>query len=120
MSIDKKIFKYLGFLETGLGMTFKKQTFTSYLGFAGPIDTYSFYNEFGCITFHHIVQKGEWGWFTSKKFSSNQGNLLEKEIRQREYLNKSYYFTSSWLRDLQEALKNELYEYGTVFHIKVL
>lgn len=119
MSADRKIFKYLNFLETECGMIFKKQTFPDFHGFAGPIDAYSFYNENGCITFHNIVQRGEWGWFISKKFSQNQYELLEREIWQTEYLHKSYFLTASWLKDLRDALKAELAKYGTVFHIKV-
>ena len=119
MSTDKKIYKYIGFLETECGMIFMSQSFSSYRGFAGPTETYSFYNKFGCITFHYIVQRGEWGWFISNKFSTVQDELLEKEINQSEYLRKSYCFTSAWLKALQKVIKDEIAQYGTVFHIKV-
>lgn len=119
MSNEKKILKYLGFLKTEFGMSYAFQSFSNYRGFAGPIETYSFYNDNGCITFHHIIQRGEWGWYTSKEFSNIQEGLLEKEIEQREYLHKSYFLTKSWLKDLQQALHEEIKQYGTVFHIKV-
>lgn len=48
-----------------------------------------------------------------------QDELLEKEIDQMEYLHRSYYFTSSWLKALQKVIKSEIAEYGTVFHVKV-
>ena len=104
----KLILKYFGFLVDECGMKFQFQSFSDYNGFYGPIDTYSFYNINGCFTFHHIVQRGEWGWYRSSKFSNNQYDLLEKEINQRDYLFRYYFFTSSWLKALSDIVKGQV------------
>lgn len=104
----KLILKYFGFLVEEHGMKFQFQTFPDYNGFFGPIDTYSFYNENGCFTFHNIVQRGEWGWYKSSKFSNDQYELLEKEINQRDYLVRYYFFTNSWLKALSDIVKGQV------------
>ncbi len=115
----KLFIKYLGFLVEDYGMKFKFQTFADYKGFHGPIDTYSFYNDYGCFTFHNIVQRGEWGWYRSFKFSNNQYELLEREINQSEYLEKNYFFTSSWLKDLSNIIKISVKRCNSVFGISI-
>jgi len=114
----KLIKKHLGFLETDYGLKFEFQTFEDYKGFCGPIDAYSFYNDFGCFTMHNIVQKGEWGWFVSKKFSQNQYELLDTEIDQRNYIDKRYWLYSSVLKKLAEIIKNQIELSGSFFGIK--
>ena len=74
------VLKYLGFLVTEYNMQFKAQEFDEYLGFHFMSYTYSFYNENGCFTIHHIPQRGETGWFVSKTISEDQYELLKKEI----------------------------------------
>lgn len=64
---EKLIKKHLSFLINEYNMSFKYQCFNDYKGFKGPIDVYSFYNDNGCFTLHNIVQRGEWGWYVSKK-----------------------------------------------------
>lgn len=115
----KLIKKHLGFLETDYDLKFAFQTFEDYKGFCGPIDTYSFYNDFGCFTLHNIVQKGEWGWFVSKKFSQNQYELLESEIDQRNYIDKRYWLYRSVLKKLGEIIKNQIELSGGFFGILV-
>lgn len=115
----KLIRKHLGFLETTYGFKFAFQTFDNYNGFCGPIDTYSFYNNLGCFTLHNVVQKGEWGWFTSKKFSTNQYQLLEVEINQRNYINHRYWFYSSVLKELAYQIEFQINEHGSFFDIKL-
>jgi len=113
----KKILKYFGFLVEKYNMKFKFQTFDEYLGFPGPIDTYSFYNKNGCFTFQNIVQIGEWNWYIAKEFSHNQYELLEKNVDQRDYLFKSYFFTNSWLKDFSKIIKKQAERSNSAFGI---
>lgn len=113
----KLIMKYFDFLVKECGMKFQFQTFFEYNGFYGPIDTYSFYNSNGCFTFHNIVQRGEWGWYKSSRFSTNQYDLLEKEINQRDYLVRDYFFTRSWLNALSKIIKGQVYRSNSAFGI---
>lgn len=120
--IDRKskwILRYFGFLMDDYGMKFAVQTFHQYAGFSGPIYVYSFYNENGCFSFHYIVQRDEWGWYTSKNFSNQQNELMEQEINQKQYLNQSYNSIKSALLDLSEKLKAEIADKGSVFGIQL-
>ena len=47
----RKILAVLGFLLKEYNLQFKFQTFEMWYNFYGPMDTYSFYNEFGCLTY---------------------------------------------------------------------
>lgn len=111
--------KHLGFLIDEFNMKFRFQSFDNYKGFCGPIDTYSFYNENGCLTFHNIVQKAEWGLYKAEYFSTNQFELLKEEIILTDYLTKNYLLISSWLKDLSRILYNEATLKGTIFEIKI-
>ena len=115
----KLFIKYFGFLIEDYGMKFEFQTFIEYKGFRGPVETYSFYNDNGCFTFHNIVQRGEWGWYRSLKFSNNQYELLEREVSQSEYLDKNYFLISSWLRDLSKIMKLYAERSNSVFGVRV-
>ena len=120
MGKTKLITKYLGFLETNYGFKFEFQTFDEYNGFHGPIDTYSFYNKFGCFTLHNIVQRGEWGWFTSKEFSKDQYKLMETEINQKEYICERYCFDSSLIKKLAIIIENQIVLHGNFFNIPIV
>jgi len=111
--------KHLGFLETEYNFTFAFQTFDDYYGFCGPIDAYSFYNDSGCFTIHNIVQRGEWGWFTSKKFSANQYELLEAEIVQTNYITKRHWFYNAVLKELANIIKKQIDSSGSFFNIRI-
>ena len=96
----KVVLYYLGFLKDEYDFNFAFQTFNKYNGFCGPIDTYSFYNTYGCFTLLNIVQRGEWGWFVSSKFSTNLNELLKTEINQKTYIYKTYWLYGSVLKEL--------------------
>ena len=115
----KLVIKFFGYLISEFNMQFTFQKFDKYEYFYGPIYCYSFYNEFGCLTFHNVAQRGEWGVFVSKKFSTNQYELLEQEINQTEYLNKSYYLTKSWIKDLSKVVYAMAKKEHKVFSIKL-
>lgn len=114
----KFVYKYLGFLSVDYSMSFSFQQF-DWHGFL--TDTYSFYNSNGCFTLYNIGQIGEWGWYLSRSFGHTLTDLLEKEINQREYLDKDYYCADEkeWLCDLSIVLKQEIAKSNSVFGIKI-
>lgn len=111
----KLVLKYLRFLVNEYGMKFRFQSFSDYHGFYGPIDTYSFYNESLCFSLHNIVQRGEWGIFLAHSFSENQYSLLEREICQSDYTEKSYITFSGWLKEFAKIIYNEVNSNKTIF-----
>lgn len=115
----KLILKHLGFLIDKYDLKFSFQTFDDYRGFYGPIDTYSFYNEYGCFTLHNIVQRGEWGWFLSKKFSTNQYELLEKKIDPNLYISTNCWLYSSVLKRLANSIRAQITITSFMFGIKI-
>lgn len=116
---EKLILKHLGFLVNQYKMKYSFQSFKEYRGFNGPIDYYSFYNKNGCLTFQHIVQRGEWGWFVSKKYSNDQYLLLEQEISQKNYITKRIYSLNGMFKELARVLQEEIQANGTIFNIKI-
>ncbi|MBO5328095.1 MAG: hypothetical protein J6B04_02850 [Clostridia bacterium] len=69
--IDKYNFKY-GF-----------NIFSSYYNFLGPFYTYSFYNDCGCFTILHAVQRNEIEYYVSKGFSNKQEILFEVKVSEQ-------------------------------------
>jgi hypothetical protein len=80
MSIENS----LRFLQEQYGLSYGFQTFKKDVteNFYGPMNTYSFYNETGCFTIYHAVQRNEWEYYLSKKYSQNQAELLSQNISQ--------------------------------------
>ena len=115
----KKILTIFGFLIREYNLQFKFQTFGMYHNFYGPMDTYSFYNEFGCFTLHNAVQRGEWGLYKSEKFSEDQYKLMAREIYDCDYPTKWHWTTTGWLKDLAQAIKEGIDKEGTLFGIRV-
>ena len=115
----KKILTIFGFLIREYNLQFKFQTFSMYHNFYGPMDTYSFYNEFGCFTLHNAVQRGEWGLYKSEKFSEDQYKLMAREIYDCDYPTKWHWTTTGWLKDLAQAKKEEIDKKGTMLGIRV-
>lgn len=111
--------KYLGFLVSDYNFKFSFQSFPEYLGFYGPVDCYSFYNDNGCFTLHNIVQRGDWGLFISPQFSNNQYELLVKEIPQKEYIKRSYYTASGWLKEFSKIISDEIKSNNSLFSIEI-
>ena len=105
---SKTVLKVLGFLSEEYQMKFRFQSFDEYLGFHGPINTYSFYNEQGCFTLHQVVQRGEWGWYVSRKVHANLYELLEKEIRQSDFIRYSTFSYKKHLKMLAGVIRKEV------------
>ena len=78
--MDKLIHFYFDYLVDEYKMSYRDHTFSEYMGFRGPIETYSFFNRNGCFTIHFVVQKDELGFYKSGNYSENQYDLLEQEI----------------------------------------
>ena len=116
-SIEKKVLKYLGFLIKNHHMQFSVQIYDSFLGFAGPIELFCFYNDNGCFSLQHIVQKGEWGCFSAKKFSVMQNDLLENEISQKQFANRNVYTSTAFLRLLSSSIQKQIANSGSFFGI---
>ena len=114
----KLILRHLGFLKK-YGFEFCFQTFDDYKGFRGPIDTYSFYNKYGCFTLHNIAQKGEWNWFVSRSFSTNQYELLEKEIDPSFYISTKCWLYSTVIKRLAKFLEGQVIHGKSMFGIKI-
>ena len=122
--ITKKILTIFGFLIREYNLQFKFQTFDKYLYFCGPIDTYSFYNDFGCFTLHNVVQKGEWTMYKSAKFTEDQYKLMAQRIYEIDYsymrnIKKWCWTTTGWLKLLAQAIKEEIDKKGTMLGIRV-
>lgn len=105
---SKTVLKILGFLNEEYGMKFHFQSFDVYMGFRGPINTYSFYNDHGCFTLHHVVQRGEWGWYVSSKIHTNLCELLTKEIRQSDYIQHSTISYKNHLKMLAAIIRKQV------------
>jgi len=68
---------------------------------------------------HNVAQKGEWGWFVSRKFSSDQYELLSREIIQTDYIQKNCWFLSSTLKNLELIIKSQIEKTSSFFGIRV-
>lgn len=115
---NKIILKYLGFLVSKYSFDFQSQKFDEYFNFKGPIYTYSFYNKNGCFTLQHIVQLGEWNWYTSKDFSTIQYNLLKKHIKQTDYIKYSW-SNRNMIKKLAQSIKNQINNSSCFFGIDI-
>ena len=57
--------------------------FSEFNDFLGPFDAHSFYNDYGCFTILHAVQRNEIEYYVSKEFSNKQEILFEKKISEQ-------------------------------------
>ena len=57
--MERQIHFYFDFLVTDFFFTYRKNIYSDYNGFPGPICVYSFYNDNGCLSFHYIAQKDD-------------------------------------------------------------
>lgn len=116
---SKVVLKHLNFLIDTYHMSFFFQTFDEYKGFYGPINTYSFYNDYGCFSIVHFVQRGEWAWYTSLKIEKNLYDLLNKEICQRDFIDQSFFSYKKTLRYLSNIILKQIISSGSFFGIKI-
>lgn len=111
--IDKYDFKY-GF-----------NNFSSFLGFLGPFFAYSFYNEYGCFTILHAVQRNEIEYYVSKKYSNKQEILFKAKISEQVFkiLSRLRKNPLNWFKSdnvlLLDYIVDEIKKKGEFFGIKV-
>lgn len=117
--IEKLIHDSFDFLITEYQMTFRRNCYPDYLGFAGPVYAFSYFNQNGCFSFHYIVQKDELGLFTSHAYADEQEALLQQEISTVS-LGVSQVFTKrQFLFALAKIIREEINMNGTVLGIPV-
>ena len=115
----KKILSKLGFLTKEFDFKFQFQSFDMYHNFYGPMDTYSFYNDFGCLTLHNAVQRGEWGVYVAHNFSENQYSLMEREVYLSDYINKRYWTFGGWLKAVSQLIRKQALEEKNIFGLPI-
>ncbi len=113
----KKVLAVFGFLIKEYNLQFKFQSFDMWHNFYGPMDTYSFYNDFGCLTLHNAVQRGEWSVYVSHRFSQNQYSLMEREVCLSDYTDKRCWTVTGWLKSLAQIIKTRALECHNIFGI---
>ena len=116
---SKTVLKFLGFLVNEYQMRYRFQNFDEYLVLYGPINTYSFYNEKGCFTLLQIAQRGEWGWYISKKLHTNLPDLLEAEISQHDFIHQRTFSYKKTLKLLANTIREQLEHSKQFFGIVV-
>lgn len=120
-----KIEKYYKVLVDKYGFKYEFNSFSSLLGFSGSFASYSFYNEYGCFTVLHAVQRNEIEYYISKEFSDKQEILFEKLISETVFLLLRYLSRNprNWFkRDdvlLAEYIVDQIEKKGEFFGIKV-
>ncbi len=111
--IEKYDFKY-GF-----------NNFSSFYDFLGPFNAYSFYNEYGCFTILHAVQRNEMEYYISKTFSNKQEVLFEVKVSEQVFkiLKRLRINPLNWFkRDnvlVVDYIVDEIKKNGKFFGIKV-
>lgn len=125
----QKITAELDFLQKEYGMKYCFQSFKKTLDglFWGPCDAYSYYNEFGCFTVYHIVQRGELDFYCSEKFSENQSELLQREVNleskcKKVWLNmphKIFRQRKIFFQTLAKAIRLQIQQEGKFYEIEV-
>lgn len=115
----KIVIKHLGFLITEYNMRFKAQKFDEYIGLHLISYTYSFFNENGCFTIHHLPGRGENAWYVSKTFSEDQDELLEREVIQILYLQGQCWLFRTFIQRTAAAIRYQISNSNEFFGIQV-
>lgn len=129
-NVMQKITSELDFLQSEYGMNYCFQSFKKTADglFWGPCDAYSYYNEFGCFTIYHIVQRGELDFYFAQEFSANQFELLQREINlesgckdiwsnmPRKFFGQRKIFFET----LAKAIRAQIQKKGSFYGIRVL
>lgn len=72
--------KHLMFLVDEYHLKYKKQTFVGKPCGSYITRTYSFYNDTGCFTIHHLAMRDDLDFYFSSNFSNNYDDLREKLV----------------------------------------
>lgn len=97
------------FLTDDYNLSFRYQSFDNYLGSNATAETYSYYNDSGCVTFMNIAVIGEESWHYSPKISDKIEELTTKEI----------YLEADGGKILENAEKQFSFRYRTKLRIRI-
>ena len=87
--------------------------------FLGPMYAHCFYNENGVFVIYYAVQRNEWYFYKSDKYSTNQKDLLKEDISDKVYelIRSTKSICFSEISKLSSRLKKELLKSPMLFGI---
>lgn len=121
--INKKIKEKFAFLIDSYGMKYDELIFNSDKSgsFLGPMYAYCFYNENGVFVIYYALQRNEWYFYTSDKYSSNQEELLKVDISDKVYdlIKSTKALCFSEMSRLSLGLEKQLQKSSLLFGIRL-
>lgn len=127
---EKQIRENLYFLTEEYDLRYQYQEFTNCFGGYWYVETFSFYNENGCFTFHYIPQRGEFDIYYSQEFFTEHKKLIERHINETDEfgenvwqeerkLHKGVRGYALYFKVIAELIRRKIENNGEVFGIKV-
>lgn len=120
---SERIRKKLSFLIDVYKMKYEELVFnTDKSGsFLGPMYAYCFYNENGAFVLYYALQRNEWYFYTSDKYSRNQEELLKVDVSDRVYalIKSTKAFRFSEISKLSLGLEKQLQKVPLLFGIRL-
>lgn len=137
---ELQVKKNLDFLCLDYNLKYKASEFTNYLSTNGSVETYSYYNDFGCFTISNFAVKGELDYLVFKSIDEMQQCFLSKASISNFLINIFNYEQEIWkknqkllffknpfcwlntnktLRVLSEVIKSQIKKNGNFFGIKI-
>ena len=85
--LHNRIKNKFAFLIDTYGMKYDKHIFSTDKSgsFLGPMYAHCFHNENGVFVIYYALQRNEWYFYTSDKYTTNQKELLKVDISQKVY-----------------------------------
>ena len=117
--LERQIHFYFDFLLTDYSFVYRKNVYPDFMGFPGPIYVYSFYNNYGCLSFHYIVQKDELGLYIADHYSNDQYHLMEREVSTARLCSRKLFTKKQLFSAISTQLKKEAESKKTVLGIIV-
>ena len=122
----------MDFLCLDYNLKYKASEFTNYLSTNGSVETYSYYNDFGCFTISNFAVKGELDYLVFKSIDDMQQCFLSKasisnflinifNYEQEIWKKNPFYWlnTNKTLRVLSEVIKSQIKKNGNFFGIEI-
>lgn len=81
MKFEKKLKEF----ADKYNLEFSKQEFDHVWNDNSTVDTFSIYNDSGCFTIHYLLQRCEYDFYYSKKFSKQRKELMQVDINVFDY-----------------------------------
>lgn len=121
--VNKKIRGKFAFLIDTYGMKYEELVFNSDKSgsFGGPMYAYCFYNENGVFVIYYALQRNEWYFYTSDKYSRNQEDLLKVDISDKVYalIKSTKALCFSEMSKLSLGLEKQLEKVPLLFGIRL-